>query len=1033
MTDNTKPISGSASTQQPESNEGPTQAFAAWNAKWITRPVQDHRDWDMRALEVRASLEKGGSAEIWFAVRDGAECRVLRLDAADGSAALYAANGDAREEAARVLAPELRRAEAAASAEADASESALRQAGPNEAEAVGRELFEVAVRIVQERSVVHVQLNGRPALSAYPSAAAAAVAASVAVRGTADGGLPGRASEQAAAGAAPSVPARIDGYPAESEAQVREADSRRGSVGFRSGKESTAVFRELRIFGADDRALYVNRFYDPAALHFGAGSLDLSGNGLRLLPGETALCENPLPVDSPLFRRGFDLPSKPIAATLRAYALGWYELSLNGRRIGDRVLAPANTPYDRRMLVDVYEADELLHLLLEGENVIGASLGNGYNFNYSRWGWKWNRDKALIVQLDLVFADGSAVTVGTDETWSTAPGPVSMHDIYDGETYDARLQSGDWRLPGFPASARSAESWTPAVIAPTPEGRPESSGQPPIRRQEPLEAVCAYQPEPGVTVYDFGQNIAGWARIRVRGEAGERVEIRYGELIDGRGALDGWTNRNASARDVYVLGGQQAENYEPSFTYHGFRYAEVRTTADLSRIQAVPIHADVLSGGSFRSSDPLLEQIQNNIRRSILNNLVSIPTDCCQRDERTPCLMDSAVVEEAAIHNFGMKAYYRKWMADIEGSDSNPDWSGDRVTLPWHLYRYYGDLDLLREGYASMKAYIQYLTDRWPQHIVDEGFGDWCPPNDDGWANYFRDPELVNTSLYAMQADVAAQAAETLGYAEDAAIFRSLAKKVGAAFHDRFYRGNGVYGSGSQTSQILPLAFGLVPEDGIEEAVSILIAAIGQAGRHLDTGIYGTRHLLDVLADHGHTDLAYELLTTKEYPGFGWQIEQGATTLWEQWSFKGGMHSHDHAMFGGIGVSFFTRLAGIVPLEPGYARIGIRPCVPADLDWVRAELDTPAGRVCSGWRREAGRLVIELEIPAGTSAEVTLPGGEDGSRSERDREPNVRGGSAERVARSFSAGRKAVEVGPGRHEFNIPIKTPGRPQAHSGL
>lgn len=968
-------------------NAGYTADAEAWSAQWITRPTQNHRDWHVHTLEVRVSLEKDGGAEIWFAVRDVENCRILNLDAADGSVALCEVRGGVRKEAARAYAAELEAGEDKAGE--GGSEDGLRQAGPNEAEAVSRRLREVAARIVMENERVRVYLNGRETLSA-------------------DLLLPGEAKSE----------------------QLHEASFARGSIGFRSGAASAAVFRELRVFGADGRALYVNRFYDPSALHFGAGSLDPSGNGLRLKPGETALCENPLTVDNPLFRRAFSLPSPPVKARLRVYALGWYELTLNGKRIGDRVLAPANTPYEQRLLFDTYEADELLDLLQSGENVLGAMLGNGYNFNYSRWGWKWKRDKALILQLDLTFADGSAATIGTDESWTSAPGPLLMQDIYDGEIYDARFKPKSWDLPKHSAiavtdAAATAEDWTPAMLAPAPEGMLEPNAQPPIRAHRPLEPLCAYQPEPGITVYDFGQNIAGWARIQVRGTSGDEVELLYSELIDERGAIDPWTNRNASARDVYVLNGSGTETYEPRFTYHGFRYVQVRTTANLPKIQAVPVHADVRESGSFRSSDPLLEQIQSNIRHSILNNLVSIPTDCCQRDERTPCLMDSAVVEEAAIHNFDMKAYYRKWMNDIVGSDSNPDWSGDRVTLPWHLYRHYGDLDLLREGYPSMKAYIEYASDRWPGFIVTEGFGDWCPPNDDGWDNYFGNPELVNTALYAMQSGVAAEAAEALDYREDAMRFRASADKARAAFHDYFYRGNGVYGKGSQTSQLLPLAFGLVPEEEIAGAVNALVAAIEKAGGHPGTGIYGTRHLLDVLADHGHIDLAYELLTTKEYPGFGWQIAQGATTLWEQWSFKGGMHSHDHAMFGGIGASFYTRIAGIQPLRPGYAKIGIRPYIPAGLEWAEARLDTPAGRICSGWRRKEGHLVLELEIPEGISAEVALPGEAEGFRPHR---VNVAAdiGTAVAVADQTKSGRKIVEAGAGRHVFNIPINIPNR-------
>ncbi|HZG56733.1 family 78 glycoside hydrolase catalytic domain [Paenibacillus sp.] len=765
-----------------------------------------------------------------------------------------------------------------------------------------------------------------------------------------------------------------------------------GTIGFRTGERGRAVFRELRVFAEDGRALYVNRFYDPSCLQFTAGAVDATGSGLRLEEGILALCEAPVSADSPLFRRAFVAPSDVVRATVRVYAAGWYELRVNGRKLDDRVLAPANTPYGRRMLYDEYDATSALR---QGGNAIGLWLGNGYNMNYSRWGWKWKREKAALLQLDMTLADGSALRIGTDETWLTADSPLLMNDIYDGETFDGRRASA---LEGWDTYAYepAAADWSPAILAPAPEGVPERNEQPPVRAFEPLAPTRVLRPRPGVAVYDFGQNIAGWARVRVEGAAGNRLTLRYSELIDAEGNIDPWTNRNARATDVYILHGQGIETYEPRFTYHGFRYVEASgdpIEAQTLRIEAVPIRADVTIDGSFRCADPLVERIQSNLRWSILNNLVTIPTDCCQRDERTPCMMDSAVVEETAMLNFGMRDYYRKWLGDVEDSLSNPDWSGDKVTLPWHLYRHYGDADTLGKQYASMKSYIDHLAAKWPDGIVTEGFGDWCPPNDDGWENYFREVAIVNTALYYRQTAVVAEAAGALGRAEEQARYEAHANEIRRASHDRFYRGNGVYGDGTQTAQLLPLAYGLAFEEAAGEAFDRLIDAIAAKGNRLDTGIYGTRYLMDVLADGGRIDLAYELLTRTDYPSFGYQIEQGATTLWEQWSFKGGMHSHDHAMFAGIGASFYTRLAGIRPLEPGYAKVEIAPSVPAKLDWVEAAIDTVRGRLVSAWRKESGRVTLEIEIPQGATAVVRLPRPVDGAEPKR------------------------IEVGPGKHRF----------------
>lgn len=741
---------------------------------------------------------------------------------------------------------------------------------------------------------------------------------------------------------------------------------RPGTVGFRTDAGATAVFRMLRVVAEDGRTLYANNFYDPSVLQFTAGEYT-GPAGLRLEGSMTAVCESPVSADSPLFRRAFTVPAGIVKATAQVYAAGWYELSVNGRKADNRALAPANSPYDRMMLYDTYDVTELLQ---PGGNAIGLWLGNGYDINYSRYGWKWKQDKAVILQLDMEFADGTAQRVVTDESWLTADSPLLANDIYDGEIFDGRKA-----LPGWDTYEYAGEGWTAAAAVSAPSaGALEPNEQPPVTVHEPLEPVRALRPHGDVIVYDFGQNIAGWVRIQVEGPAGGRVTLRYSELIDADGNIDPWTNRRAKSTDVYIAAGDGIELYEPRFTYHGFQYVEASGDLRIVSIQAVPVHSNVRETGRFRCSNPLIEQIQSNLRWSILNNLVSIPTDCCQRDERTPCLMDSATVEEAAIQNFDMQLYYRKWLVDIEDNLGNPDWGGDKVTLLWHLYWYYGDTETLRKHYGTARAYIDHLAAKYPDGIVEDGFGDWCAPNEDGWESYFREVKIVNTSLFFRQASVVSEAAGVLGFEEERQRYAALAESIRLAFHERFYQGEGVYGSGSQTAQIMPLAFGMVPEDAVAQAVRSLVAAIEAKDNHVDTGIYATRHLVDVLADHGFIDLAYEMLTKESYPSFGWQIAQGATTLWEQWSFKGGMHSHDHAMFAGVGTSFYTRLSGIRALSPGYERIGIQPCVPSGLDWAEASMDTPRGRVVSAWRKEGERLHLDVEVPAGTTAAVKLSG-----------------------------------------------------------
>ncbi|WP_238652646.1 alpha-L-rhamnosidase [Paenibacillus piscarius] len=893
----------------------------AWQASWITRPVEDHYAWAGYSVSVLIQLERGRAA-LLFGYQSEERHYGCALDTVAGAISLFSVEDGRAQVLGTAEAPGLIMSEYAASGSGS----------------------EVLLELLQREETIIVRFDGQQ-MMAVPAAPFA------------------------------------------------------GTVGFRTEAGNGAVFRELRVSDAMGRALYVNRFYDPETIHFTAGAIDRSGSGLRLAENVTSLCTSPVPVDSPLFRREFRLSAGIRKAVIRVYALGWVELTVNGHKPDRRVLAPANTPYGRRLLYDTYDVTGLLQ---SGGNVIGLWLGNGYNHNYSRWGWKWKRDKAVILELAAELEDDTSVIIGTDESWTCTDSPILMNDIYDGETFDGRLIPVGWNLAGYTGDA----SWRPARLAEPPEGELLSNPQPPVLPFEPLVPVRVLRPREGTLVYDFGQNIAGWVRIAVQGQSGRRITMKYSEIIDDQGNIDSWTNRNARAMDVYILRGtqvpaesaeHQAEMYEPRFTYHGFRYVEITSDIEPESITAIPIHADVAEAGTFTCSDPLLNRIQSNIRWSYLNNLVSIPTDCCQRDERTPCLMDSAVVEEAGIHNFDMQAYYRKWLGDIADSESNPDWSGDKVSLPWHLYWYYGDIGVLEDSYPAMRSYVEHLAAKWPEGMVKEGFGDWCPPNEDGWDAYFHEVELVNTALYYRLAVIVSETAEVLGLEEDRSRYAALGQSLAEAFHARFHQGEGVYGSGSQTAQLLTLAYGLVPADHVHAAARRLAEAIAEQGNRLATGIYGTRYLMDVLADHGYIDLALTILRSTEYPGFGYQIGQGATTLWEQWSPKGAMHSHDHAMFGGIGASFYTRLAGIRPLAPGYERILIHPHIPQDLDSAAAEIRSVRGLIRSEWSQTAGALVLTVVVPPDTRAVIMLPssvGQETGARVRH-------------------------EAGPGRHQFTV--------------
>ncbi len=722
----------------------------------------------------------------------------------------------------------------------------------------------------------------------------------------------------------------------------------------------------------------------------------------------------PLPKDCPRFRKVFTL-QKPIRQAMASVCgLGFYELYLNGKKAGDHVLAPANTTYAQRLLFDTLDVTALVK---QGDNAVGLWLAAGYSDDYSKWGWKWESAKQAIFQLDVTYQDGTTGTIITDGSWQAGTSPLTFASLYHGEVFDAGLETPGWATAGF-----QAQGWQPVRVLEATTAKLVPNTMPPIRVIERIRPVSVSEPKPGVFVFDLGQNIAGWVHIRARGNHGTRIALHHSELIGKDGMLDPWTNRDAKATDTFILRGESIEEYEPRFTYHGFRYVEVtgypgRPTPD--DVTGCVVHADVQRSGSFVTSDELINRIHSNCLWSMRGNFVSIPTDCCMRDERTPCQMDSQAYEDAALCNFWMNRYYAKWLGDIQGGRGNPDWNGDMVFLPWRLYQCYGDTRALEDNYENMKGFLETLHAKTPGHIYTEGFGDWCAPNDGSWDGYHRNVTELNTSLYAAIARITGQTAAILGKTDDAARYAGWSEEIIKAFHEKCFNANtATYGNGTQTAAILPLALNLTPQDLRTRVFASLMATIQDRNKgHLDTGIFGTRYLVDVLCDFGQPDLAISMLKQPTYPGFGDQIAQGATTLWEQWSFKGGMNSHNHAMFAGVDSSFFTRLAGITSLKPGYAQIGIRPVIPRDLTFVEATQWTVRGQVAVRWQKNGNKTELMVTVPANTSALVSVPASSGDEVTESGRPAKT----AEAVRfMGMDGGYAVFSIGSGKYHFATP-------------
>jgi len=711
-----------------------------------------------------------------------------------------------------------------------------------------------------------------------------------------------------------------------------------------------------------------------------------------------------------VFRREFTVPGTVKRARAYVGAAGYYELRLNGAKAGDHFLDPGYTNYAKRVLYATYDVTAMLH---QGANAAQLMFGEG------RFG-----SRQGILQLNIETTDGRMISVSTDDQWRVHTGPIVSDSVYNGETYDARLEPGG-------AVGSEGGGWEPVKTVPSPTATLSAMMMPPVRVTSSRQPVKRTMPQPGVYVYDYGQNFSGWARLRVRGAAGTRVRLRFAELIYADGMLNVENLRAAQATDVYILKGDgDDETYEPRFTYHGFRYVEVTGYPGVppgGAVTARVAHNDVTAAGGFASSNQVLNDIQRITQWGILSNLHSVPTDCNQRDERMGWTADAHLAAESAIWNFDMAAFYTNFVRDMRdaqtdegmitdtvpskwgGAKADPAWGSAYPLIVSYLYDYYGDRRVLEENYAGLKKWLGWLRGLSKDHIVEHyNYGDWVPVEP-------TPGPLVSTAYYAYSAQIAARAAHVLGKTEDAAALDQEVADIRTAFHKRFWNPDlKAYGNGSQTSQVLALYLGLAARESRGAASGRLTNNIVyEKDTHLTTGILGTKYVLPLLSDMNRSDLAYELATQTSYPSWGYMIEHGATTLWELWQEKTGpsMNSHNHPMFGSVAGWMYRSLAGIQldPMHPGFERIIVKPQMPRDLKWASGSIQTPRGLVAVSWDRSRGPIEMEVTIPVGSEAEVHIPKHEGVKLTE--------GGQMVAGVKE-SASEFVVTVGSGQYKFH---------------
>jgi alpha-L-rhamnosidase len=697
-----------------------------------------------------------------------------------------------------------------------------------------------------------------------------------------------------------------------------------------------------------------------------------------------------------LYLRKTSRLSGPVArARVYVCGLGCYEMRINGLRVGDRVLDPAQTDYKKVSLYSTYDVTSMLAESASGKDAgefaVGVILGNGRHIKNYGYG-----HPKVIVQIFVEHNDGSTETFVSNKEWRVTHGPLQENGLYFGERYDARLEVSDWDQPAFDDSA-----WEPATEV---QGYPLSSQLlPPIRVVNTREPNLLSEVEGKSQIYDSGQNCSGWVRIRVRGERGSEVRLRHSEILNEDGSLNVLPNQNAEATDVYVLSGKDTEIYEPRFTYHGFRYFEISGFPSLPEIVSVEVcmvHSDVERTGNFKCSNQLINRVHQNILMGQLSNLMGIPTDCTQRDERHGWLGDAHLTAEESMFNFDMAAFYRKFLVDIrhaqkeDGSlpdvvppytgrlyPADPAWSSAYITIAWLVYLMYGDLGVLEDHYDSMKKYIGFLSENAEGNVIRKlgKYGDWCPP---GSIAPKRTPvELTATWFYYHDTLVLSKIALALKKEGDCEELKERALNICTAFNEAFLRGDEyatnrfapVDANTSQTSNALPLYLSMVPAGKNERVLSRLLHGIvDEHDYHLDTGILGTRYLLDVLTENAHVDVAYKVASQRTYPGWGYMVEEGATTLWERWekSTGGGMNSHNHIMLGSVDAWFYRVLAGISCLAPGWGQVLIKPHIIEGLSFAEADVRTIKGSASISWRRTAQFFFLKFSIPVGCVGQV---------------------------------------------------------------
>lgn len=710
------------------------------------------------------------------------------------------------------------------------------------------------------------------------------------------------------------------------------------------------------------------------------------------------------------FRRAFELQERVSSAVLYITARGIYDVSINAQAITENRLTPGWTDYHKSIEYQTYDVTPFIS---KGENVIGVILADGWYAGYLGPGGNrgiYGDTGSFLAQLKLSFADGSEILIVSDESWKANEGALRYAEIYHGEYYDARREEIGWNKPQF-----NDRYWQAVTLFDMPDVKLDAQLLQPIRVTETLSPIAIDELESGVYLVDMGQNMAGWVRLKAKGAAGTKIQLRFAEALLPDGRIDTLNLNSARASDTWILRGEGREIFEPRFTYHGFRYVEVSGYPDVltaDDISACVLHVDLPLTGAIESSSPMVNKIVENTLWSQRSNFYSVPTDCPQRAERLGWTGDVFGFSQTAAYNMDCGAYYRRWMNMLieaqsdEGAfpnvvprvavlaDGAPAWGDVGIYLPWLMYQVYGDKRIIERHYRAMTRWMEYILEAnlnflW-QKRRNPDFGDWLAYND------YSPNEVVATAIWAMDALWMADMADILGLSQNAMHYRKIHQNIADAFAEAYISNKRIEGD-TQAVYVLSLAAEILSDEMKQAAIERLVQLIQDRDWHLSTGFVATPLLMTVLSENERSDVAYRLLLQDSLPSWGYMVKQGATTQWERWdgdiemrrlhglddsprSFAhpvigelAGMNSYNHFALGSVTGWIYQYILGIQSLAGGFQKLLIKPHIDVGLDYARGHYDSIRGRIAVSWEKSQGKLDFEISIPANVTAQVILP------------------------------------------------------------